>query len=99
MVTDAMPDGADSTGPYRLARPTLPEARAALHGLYGPHTADIWQNLLFSAGLTGAETTPGSLDRLLAVMQTADPITRLCARGLQVRVAAYEQLARAHAAR
>lgn len=90
---------APSTGNYQLARPTMPDAYAALHGLYGPHTEDIWRNLLFGAGLTGGETDPSALDRLLAVMQQAEPITRLCARGLQVRVTAYQQLARARAAR
>jgi hypothetical protein len=92
------PVGTDGTGPYRMIRPTLPEAHGALHGMYGPHTEDIWRTLLFTAGLRGDETTPAALDRLLAVMTTAEPLIRLCARGLQVRITAYEHLARAHSA-
>ncbi|MEU8819340.1 hypothetical protein [Actinoplanes sp. NPDC048796] len=91
------PPGSPETGPYRLARPTLEEAHRALHGMYGPHSEDIWRTLLFAAGLTGAETSAAALDRVLAVMTTAEPLIRLCARGLQVRIAAYDQLARAHA--
>ena len=89
--------GAGATGPYRLARPTLHDAYSAVYGLYGPHTADIWRTLLHSAGLTGEETAPSALDRLVVVMQADQPLIRICGRSLQVRVTAYEQLARAHA--
>jgi hypothetical protein len=99
MTVPAVPPmGLDQTGPYRMTRPTLPEAQCALHGMYGPHTADIWRTLLFTAGLRGDETSTAALDRLLAVMATAEPLIRLCARGLQVRITAYEHLAQAHSA-
>ncbi|SNY03756.1 hypothetical protein [Paractinoplanes atraurantiacus] len=84
--------------PYQLARPTLQEAHCALHGMYGPHTEDIWRTLLFTAGLSGEESSAAALDRVLAVMATAEPLIRLCARSLQVRIAAHDQLARAHSA-
>ncbi|GAA0588032.1 hypothetical protein GCM10010172_86330 [Paractinoplanes ferrugineus] len=83
----------DATGGHRLARPSLDDARAAVHSLYGPHTGDIWQNLLFTAGLTGNETSSAAMDRMVAVMQAAEPLVQLCARGLQVRVSAYRSLA------
>jgi len=89
--------GQEATGPYRLARPTLQDAYAALRGLYGPHTDDAWQTLLFSAGLTGQETAPSALDRIVVAMQGAHPLIQLCGRSLRVRVAAYESLARAQA--
>jgi hypothetical protein len=89
--------GQETTGPYCLTRPTLHEAHSALRSLYGPHTDDLWQTLLFSAGLTGEETASSALDRLLVAMQAAPPLVQLCGRGLRVRVAAYESLARAHA--
>lgn len=82
----------EPTGAYRLAQPTLDDARAAVHSLYGPHTDDIWQTLLFRAGLTGTETSPAALERLLGVMHTAEPIIRLCARGLDIRLSAYRSL-------
>ncbi|MEV4347665.1 hypothetical protein AB0J83_24685 [Actinoplanes sp. NPDC049596] len=92
------PPDSKETGPYRMTRPTLPEAHCALHGMYGPHTEDIWRTLLFTAGLRGDESSPAALDRLLAVMATAEPLIRLCARGLQVRIATYQHLAQAHSA-
>jgi hypothetical protein len=93
-----LPTGADHTGPYRMARPTLDEAYRGLLAIYGPHTADIWRTLLFSTGLTGQETSPAALDRLLAVMHTGGPLIQLCARSLQVRISAYDGLARASSA-
>ena len=86
------------TGPYRLARPTLAEAHAALEGVYGPHSEDTWRTLLFAAGLNGSEDSPAALDRLLAVMHTAEPLIRQCAHSLQVRITAYEHLARTYSA-
>ncbi|GAA2850862.1 hypothetical protein Acy02nite_34220 [Actinoplanes cyaneus] len=77
---------------YELQMPTLATARAALTGFYGPHAEDIWRTLLFSAGLTGEETDRTAFGRLISAMQVAEPMTRLCARGLAVRAAAYERL-------
>ena len=81
----------DKTHP--LDAPTLALAHDALKGLYGPHTEDVWRTLLFNAGLTGAETDVKSFGRLVAAMQQSDPVTRLCARGLALRSAAYTRLA------
>ena len=99
MPVPATPPDTHETGPYQLERPTLEEAYSALRGMYGPHIGDVWRTLLFAAGLQGEETSPAALDRLLAVMSTAEPLIRLCARSLQVRITAYEQLARQHSAR
>ncbi|MEU4563687.1 hypothetical protein AB0F72_35375 [Actinoplanes sp. NPDC023936] len=79
---------------YELEEPTLATARAALEGFFGQHTQDLWLTLLFDAGLTGAETDPKALHRLIAVMQVSHPIARLCARSLAVRVAVHDRLVR-----
>jgi hypothetical protein len=76
-------------------RPTLETAWAALHGLYGPHTADVWRTLLFSAGLSGSETDVTSLNRLIDCMKVGDPINQLCGHGLAVRFAAFARLQQA----
>lgn len=89
---NARPDDRPAAPTYELERPTLASARAALEGFYGPHTADIWRTLLFSSGLTGDESDPASLGRLIASMQVGEPLTRLCARSLTVRAAAHERL-------
>ncbi|WP_328474509.1 hypothetical protein OHA21_15365 [Actinoplanes sp. NBC_00393] len=84
---------ATKTPSYQLERPTLATARAALRSFYGPHTDDVWRTLIFSAGLSGDETDPASLRRLLAAMQGAAPLIQLCGRGLAIRLAAHERLA------
>jgi hypothetical protein len=97
--TVAPESGAEAgTGPYGLEQPTLAEAFAALRRLYGPHTGDIWQSLLARTRLSGTETDLDSFDRVVECMNTAEPITRLCGRGLAIRAAAYRRLAAAHGA-
>ena len=86
-------EGSRSAATYELQRPTLATARAALQGYYGPHSEGVWRTLLFAAGLTGDETESWAFGRLISSMQVAEPMTRLCARGLAVRAAAYERLA------
>lgn len=81
---------------YDLEMPTLATARAALTSYYGPHADDVWQTLLFSSGLTGQETDGAAFSRLISCMQVAAPMTRLCARSLTVRAAAYERLVKRH---
>jgi hypothetical protein len=73
-------------------RPTLETAWTALHGLYGPHTADVWRTLLFSAGLSGGETDVTSFNRLIDCMKVGDPITRICGLSLSVRFAAFARI-------
>ncbi|MET3426545.1 hypothetical protein BJ973_005757 [Actinoplanes tereljensis] len=78
---------------YPVEAPTLESAHEALRRLYGPHTEDLWKTLLFSAGLTGAETDPGSFGRMVVSMQAADGVTGLCGRSLAMRAAAFKRLA------
>ncbi len=80
------------TGAYRLEQPTLADAHAALHQLYGPHTPDIWRTLLYKASLTGAETEAWAFDRLVSVMAAGDPVTQICAQGLAIRSRSYARL-------
>lgn len=88
----AEPDVSPAGPAYRMEQPTLATARAALEGFYGPHAGDVWRTLLFSSGLTGNESDPTSLGRLISSMQAGEPMTRLCARSLAVRAAAYQRL-------
>jgi hypothetical protein len=89
---DVRPDVSPPDPVYELQVPTLATAREALNGFYGPHSEAVWRTLLFASGLTGEETDRGALGRLISAMQVAEPMTRLCARGLAVRAAAYERL-------
>ncbi|MFC7529284.1 hypothetical protein [Actinoplanes sp. GCM10030250] len=90
------PDVSSPGAAYEIEMPTLATARAALTGFYGPHADDVWRTLLFTCGLTGEETDRGSFSRLISSMQVAQPMTRLCARSLAVRAAAYERLVERH---
>lgn len=92
------PGRSDTDGdPYHLNRPDIAEARDAVHRLYGSDAPQLWATLLSRAGLTGRETDPGSLDRLLTVMVDADPVTALCARSLKIRTDTHTHLSTVHA--
>lgn len=84
-----------SHAPYGLARPTLDDARAAVHRVHGPDGPQVWSRLLHAAGMSGAE--PDALERLLPLMASADPVTRLCATALRIRSVSHDSLAVAHA--
>jgi hypothetical protein len=85
-----------NTGPYDLSRPDLSEARESLHRLYGAETGQLWNDLLRSAQLTGRETDPASLDKLVAAMLAADPVTALCGRSIAIRAATFTRLSAVH---
>lgn len=80
--------------PYGLVRPTLDDARDAVHRVHGPDGPQIWQHLTRAAGVTGRESD--AFERVLALMTTADPTTRLCATALQIRISSHDLLAAAH---
>ena len=86
----------DLTEAYRLRKPNLGEAKAALQRLYAHHSDTLWTALLARAGLTGSETDDASFQRLLAAMTQTDPVMALCARSLTIRATAYTHLATAH---
>ncbi|BEL02191.1 hypothetical protein Q0Z83_003820 [Actinoplanes sichuanensis] len=79
-----------SETPYGLTRPTMDDARAAVHRVHAGDGPRIWADLLRAAGLDG--TGDHGLDRLLAVMHQADPVSRLCALALTIRVTSHSQL-------
>src|SRR3712207_3548250 len=87
----------DPAAPYGLHRPTMDDAHDAVprvHGAPGPH---IWTQLLRTAGLSGREADPHAIERLLEAMRTADPVSRLCAHALRIRLASHTHLTAAHA--
>ena len=81
-----------SDDPYHMQRPDLAEAEAAVYRLYGHESAGRWQSLLAAARLTGHETEPDAVERVVEVMLAADPVTALCGRGLAIRIRTYEYL-------
>jgi hypothetical protein len=86
----------EHTEAYGLTRPGLPDARRALTRVFGSGADTLWTELLASAGLSGDEDDPASLSRLLAVMETADPVIATCGRAMTIRRVAYEKLSAAH---
>lgn len=93
MIALPHPPPGGSTGPYGLPRPDLDEAHLALAEVYAEITDRVWHQLLRSAGLSGRETDPESLDRLIDAMKDCDPITALCGRSLAIRVASFDAIA------
>ena len=86
----------DEIAPYGLRRPTMADAHEATHRVHGDAGAAVWAGLLKAAALTGNETDQPALDRLLQAMSAADPVSRLCAHALRIRVGSYDHLAAAH---
>ncbi len=81
---------------YGLAEPRVQDAREALGRIFRDDAAELWERLLLSAGLTGAEGDRASLERVLAAMNAVgDPVVALSARALAVRLAAYDHLSAA----
>jgi hypothetical protein len=86
-----------SATPYGLRRPTVADARTSVHRVHGPDGASVWRSLMISSGMSGDETAPESLPLLLRTMVSADPVTRLCAEALQIRLDSHTHLSAAHA--
>jgi hypothetical protein len=82
--------------PYGLRRPTMADAREAMHRVHGDLAAGLWKQVLGSASVTGTESDEASFQRLLQAMTDLDPISRLCAQALRIRVASHYHLSAAH---
>ncbi|GGM25829.1 hypothetical protein ACFFX1_16960 [Dactylosporangium sucinum] len=85
-----------NSGPYEMSRPDLAEARESLRRLYGAGTDRLWADLLRAAQLTGRETDPAALERLITAMLGADPVTALCGRSLAIRATTFVRLSSVH---
>jgi len=86
-----------TASPYGLNRPTMADAREAMHRVHGHTGRSSWERLLHAAGLSGTETGDDALDRLLTAMAGLDPVSRLCAQALRIRLSSHLHLSAAHA--
>lgn len=82
--------------PYGLQRPTTHDARDALHRVHGADGPAVWNRLLSQPGITAADTSDAGLLRLVEAMAKLDPVSRLCAQALRIRLAAHTHLSAAH---
>jgi hypothetical protein len=87
---------ADAGSPYGLHRPTMADAREAMHRVHGHTGRSSWTQLLTAAGLTGTETGEAALEQLLTAMAGLDPVSRLCAHALRIRLSSHTHLSAAH---
>jgi hypothetical protein len=87
----------DDKGSYGLHRPTMADAQAAMNRVHAHAGRSHWARLIKAAGLTGDETDEPSLVRLIEAMRNLDPVSRLCAQALSIRLAAHTHLSAAHA--
>ena len=71
---------------YGMIRPAMGDALVAVHRAHGANAAKVWGELLTAAGLAGHETSDDALDRMLKAMAGHDPVSRVMARGLRVRI-------------
>jgi hypothetical protein len=86
----------DPGGPYGLRRPTMTDAREAMHRVHGDTGHTAWAQLLSAAGLAGTEPDDASLQRLLKAMAELDSVSRLCAHALRIRLSSHTHLTAAH---
>ena len=85
-----------ATSPYGLHRPTMADAREAMHRVHGHTGRSAWARLLQAAGMSGDETGDDALPRLLTAMTGLDPVSQLCAQALRIRLASHTHLTAAH---
>ncbi|GIF02515.1 hypothetical protein [Actinoplanes siamensis] len=85
-----------AAGPYGLHRPTMADAREAMHRVHGHTGRSAWERLLQSAGMSGTETGDDALHRLLTAMAGLDPVSQLCAQALRIRLSSHTHLSAAH---
>jgi hypothetical protein len=85
-----------SPAPYGLERPVVSDARAAVHRVHGADGPAVWQVVTREAGVAGNEVDVESLERTLRAMTAADPVSRLCAHALRIRLSAHSHLAGVH---
>ena len=86
----------DASSPYGLHRPTMTDAREAMHRVHGDTGHTAWAQLLGAARLTGTESDDASLQHLLTAMAGLDPVSRLCAHALRIRLSSHTHLTAAH---
>ncbi|BCJ47359.1 hypothetical protein GCM10010168_70510 [Actinoplanes ianthinogenes] len=87
-----------ATSVYGLRRPTMTDARDAMFRVHGHTGRSSWARLLAAAALTGAETDEAALLHLVDTMTRLDPVSRLCAQALRIRLSSYTHLAAAQLA-
>ena len=83
-------------GAYGLHRPTMADAHEAMLRVHGHTGRSTWERLLQAAGMSGTETGDGALPRLLTAMAGLDPVSRLCAQALNIRLSSHTHLSAAH---
>lgn len=88
-----MPSFDDAETPYGLRRPTMDDARAAVYRVHGDLGARMWSRALTATELGGHETDDDSLERLLVALDAADPVSRLAAQALRIRLRSHTYLA------
>lgn len=82
--------------PYGLSRPTMHDAREAMYRVHGPAGPTAWSRLLTSAGLPATGQDDADLPRLLEAMTRLDPVSKLCAQALSIRLTTHTHLSAAH---
>ncbi|MEU8661635.1 hypothetical protein [Actinoplanes philippinensis] len=89
--------GTDPGKPYGLHRPTVHDVHDAIHRVHGTDDgAAVWAHLLQTTGVSIQQADEGALHKLLDAMTSLDPVSRLCAHALRIRLSSHTHLAAAH---
>ena len=78
---------------FGLTRPTVADVLVAVGRTHGRDAAAVWTQLLDTAGLVGHESDDRALHRLLDAMAERDPLSRVTACSLRIRLSSYTSLA------
>lgn len=92
-----MPATDDAARPYGLDQPTMHDAREAVHRVHGADGASVWAQLLLATGVQAGDHGEAALRTLLDAMARRDPVSRLCAQALLIRLSSHAHLTAAHA--
>ncbi|WP_250032425.1 hypothetical protein [Paractinoplanes maris] len=86
----------DDDTTYGLHRPTMNDAHEAMHRVHGVDGPAVWAQALTAAGLSATSQKDDDLPRLLEAMTRLDPVSRLCAQALRIRLSSHTHLSAAH---
>jgi hypothetical protein len=82
---------------YGLSRPTVDDARTAVHRVFRERGASTWSRVLADARVSPNAADDESFDRLLdAMLAASDPVLGLCAQSLVIRRESFDRLSAAN---
>lgn len=91
------PSSSEASPRYVLDRPDIAAARAAVLRILPAMFSTLWPQLLQQAAISGQEGGEAAFQRLLEAMSIhPEPVVRLCATSLRIRLSTFDQVVAPH---